>query len=135
MKRYDVVLGRSGGRPHARCDETPEGAYVRHYVAQRLIDAKQAEIDALKAQNAELLAAQEWRDIESAPKDGTDFLVDYEGVTIARWQPDGSPFPWIFLDTDDGKFIFNRFRESVEGLVWRPKPLGWEAIAKARGDL
>ena len=59
MKRYDVVLGRSGGRPHARCDETPEGAYVRHYVAQRLIDAKQAEIDALKAQNAELLAAQE----------------------------------------------------------------------------
>ena len=57
MKRYDVVLGRSGGRPHARCDETPEGAYVRHYVAQRLIDAKQAEIDALKAQNAELLAA------------------------------------------------------------------------------
>ena len=57
MKRYDVVLGRSGGRPHARCDETPEGAYVRHYVAQRLIDAKQAEIDALKAQNADLLAA------------------------------------------------------------------------------
>ena len=55
MKRYDVVLGRSGGRPHARCDETPEGAYVRHYVAQRLIDAKQAEIDALKAQNAELM--------------------------------------------------------------------------------
>lgn len=93
----------------------------------------QAEIDALKAQNAELLAAQQWRDIESAPKDGTDFLVDYEGVTIARWQPDGSPFPWIFLDTDDGKFIFNRFRESVEGLVWRPKPLGWEAIAKVRG--
>ena len=57
MKRYDVVLGRSGGRPHARCDETPEGAYVRHYVAQRLIDAKQAEIDALKQQNAELVAA------------------------------------------------------------------------------
>lgn len=39
--------------------KAPEGAYVRHYVAQRLIDAKQAEIDALKAQNAELLAAQE----------------------------------------------------------------------------
>ena len=59
MKRYDVVLGRSGGRPHARCDETPEGAYVQHYVAQRLIDAKQAEIDALKAQRDALLAALE----------------------------------------------------------------------------
>ena len=92
-------------------------------------------ISAIKAQRDALLAAQQWRDIESAPRDGTDFLIDYEGVTIARWQPDGSPFPWIFLDTDDGKFIFNRFRESVEGLVWQPKPLGWEASAKARGDL
>ena len=99
------------------------------------ISALKAEIDALKAQNADLLAAQQWRDIESAPKDGTDFLVDYEFVTIARWQPDGSQHPWIFLDTDDGKFIFNRFREKVEGLVWRHKPLGWEAIEKARGDL
>ena len=108
--------------------KSAHGEWVLHSEAQ-------AEIDALKAQNAELLAAQQWQPIESAPKSGTDFLVDYEGVTIARWQPDGSPFPWIFLDTDDGKFIFNRFRESVEGLVWRPKPLGWEAIAKARGDL
>ena len=113
-------------------------AYAKHCLSEELREVfaiHKAEIDALKAQRDALLAAQQWQPIESAPKDGTDFLIDYEGVTIARWQPDGSQHPWIFLDTDDGKFIFNRLRENVEGLVWRHKPLGWEAIAKARGDL
>ena len=65
MKRYDVVLGRSGGRPHARCDETPEGAYVRHYVAQKVIDA-------LKAANADLLAALENMVAWSGKRGGDD---------------------------------------------------------------
>ena len=131
MIRYIELIepfDQNGYTPNSVMASSPNGDWVLYSEAQ-------AEIDALKAERDALLAAQEWRDIESAPKDGTDFLVDYEGVTIARWQPDGSPFPWILLDTDDGKFIFNRFRESVEGLVWRHKPLGWEAIAKARGDL
>lgn len=52
---------------------TTDGNYVLHSEAQ-------AEIDALKAQRDALLAAQQWRDIESAPKDSSNVLVLF-GVT------------------------------------------------------
>lgn len=124
MKRYDVVLGRSGGRPHARCDETPEGAYVRHYVAQRLIDAKQAEIDALKAQNAELLAAQQWQPIESAPKDQTVLLAG-EFAGEGDWR------------IKCGYFCSERNFWCIWGASWTPTH--WQPLPplpeRARGDL
>jgi hypothetical protein len=127
-----------------------DGMYKSDHGDFVLYAEAQAEIDALKAELANeqvlsaglgkmmqihrdeldaLKAAQIWQPIESAPTDGTDFLIDHEGVTIARWMPDGSQYPWIFLDLEDGKFVFNRLRESVVGLVWRPKPLRSEAIA------
>ena len=80
----------------------------------------QAEIDALKAQNAELLAAQQWRDIESAPSDEVLFLhnevMGLSGVGYFNgyldcwsWSYSSEPTHWQLL----------------------PPP----AIAKARGDL
>ena len=89
------------------------------------------EFDALKAQNAELLAAQEWRDIESAPKDGTRILVyaaDTHEIFSVSWmtaQEDGSQ-EWIAFRFDQiGAVAIHN------ATLWQPMP--WPELA--RGDL
>ena len=125
MKRYETFLDKHCGQPFANIEEDANGGLVMY-------DEAQAEIDRLKAENAELLAALEWSDGEDAPKDGSEFFIYYGEPTIARWQPDGSDFPWIFLDSQDGKFIFNRLK-SLKDVGWKPISV-LKAIANARGE-
>ncbi len=86
---------------------------------------KQAEIDALKQQNAELLAAQQWQPIESAPRDGTRILVfidsHFSFTTVARWDDDKDCWKSAWDD------------QSVYAVAyWQPLP---QPPEKARGDL
>lgn len=92
----------------------------------RVDDAK-AEIDALKQQNAELLAAQQWRDVESAPRDGTWFLAcstkkGWAATRLVR-----------FLRPDDSLPC------AGDGNLWPSPPTHWQPLPpppeKARGDL
>ena len=96
---------------------------------QNLIDL--AERDALKAQRDALLAAQQWRDIESAPKDGTRILVyaaDTHEIFSVSWmtaQEDGSQ-EWIAFRFDQiGAVAIHN------ATLWQPMP--WPELA--RGDL
>lgn len=86
---------------------------------------KQAEIDALKAQRDELLAAQQWRPIESAPRDGvTRILVligDGDGCECVIAVRDVSNMCWVSSWSGDALYPPTH---------WQPLP-----IAKARGDL
>ena len=80
---------------------------------------KQAEIDALKAQRDALLAAQQWRDIESAPSDEVLFL--HNGVMGLS----GVGYFNSYLDCWSWSY-------SSEPTHWQPLPP--PAIAKARGE-
>jgi hypothetical protein len=53
MKRYETFLDKHCGQPFANIEEDANGGLVMY-------DEAQAEIDAIKAQNAELLAALGW---------------------------------------------------------------------------
>ena len=106
------------------------------------LHAAQAEIDALKQQNAELLAAQQWQPIESAPRDGS---------AVRLLISDGE-FPLIDSDTWEtiGNFGVGEDQNAwtFAGWCWthdeyrtgNGEVIGWlpltppEAIAKARGD-
>lgn len=112
----------------SNCAGTTYGTFDRQAMAERLRDQLNAGL-AAQAANAELLAALEWLDGENAPKDGSEFFIYYGEPTIARWQPDGSDFPWIFLDSQDGKFIFNRLK-SLKDVGWKPISV-LKAIKKA----
>ena len=106
---------------------TPDGNYVLHSEAQ-------AEIDALKA-------AQQWRPIESAPKDGS----------AVRLLINGGDFPLIDADTWEtiGNFGVGEDQSAwtFAGWCWthdeyrtgNGEVIGWlplttPAIAKARGE-
>lgn len=52
MKRYEVVMGRYNGLPYIETNEREDGKFVLFVEAQ-------AEIDRLKAENAELLVTLE----------------------------------------------------------------------------
>lgn len=55
----------------------PNGDYIfaKPQAAWKAWQARQPEIDALKARIAELEAQTQWQDISTAPKDGTPILV------------------------------------------------------------
>lgn len=102
------------------------------------------EIDALKQQNAELLAAQQWQAIESAPKRIKILLLFIAGsgkhriVMACYYPPNTLPAD---EDSDDeyapeGWYEECEFGDYVHGIVgdlvgWMPVP---KAIAKARGE-
>ena len=142
MRRYDISVT-------AWKEEDSKGEFVRFEDAQAEIerlnkacDQRAAheyklmgEIDALKAQNAELLAAQQWRDIESAPRDGTRILVAVEVHVLfgqSYWQIDS-----VCVDEGTGEICDEDYRgwsDLSDYSHWMPEPLP-PAIAKARGDL
>ena len=84
-------------------------------------------VEAIKAQNAELLAAQQWRDIESAPRDGTWFLAcsitkGWSATRIVRFHRPDDSMPC-----------------NGEGMLWPSAPTHWQPlppapIAKATGE-
>lgn len=109
-----------------------------------LVEA-QAEIDALKAERDELLAAQQWQPIESAPKRITILLLFKGGsgkhrIVRACYYPPNT----LSADEDsddeyapEGWYEECEFGDYVHGIVgdligWMPVP---KAIEKARGDL
>lgn len=61
-----------------------------------------AERDALKRQLAELLESTQWQSMETAPKDGSDFLAVKDGIAFtARWS-------WW-----SGRFVHVAFKEEL----------------------
>ncbi len=93
----------------------------------KTIEEGREECSELAAEIAEAVSrhfaglAEEWRDIETAPKDGTMILLtDGDIVALGCWDKRGG-FPWRFV-TDD----FDDFEEDwwVEDAPthWRPLP-------------
>lgn len=82
---------------------------------------KQAEIDALKAQNADLLAAQQWQPIDENTPKNTHLLL-LAGNT-----------PLIGVGLYDSYLGHWSWKYGEEPTLWMPLPLPPEA--KARGDL
>ena len=136
MKSFDEIFALAMPTSHREYAETftdhrlSWGVGVAQGVAVAMQET-QAEIDALKAQNAELLAALEWQSIESAPKDGTRILVyaaDTREIFSVSWmtaQEDGSQ-EWIAFRFDQiGAVAIHN------ATLWQPMP--WPELA--RGDL
>lgn len=96
-----------------------------------IIAKLKAENERLKAENERLKAAQEWRGMESAPKDGTFVLVidseygDHSGAFVAQYSQHSfsgcwltshtphvvrpthwMPLPTPPIESDDGEFVF-----------------------------
>lgn len=63
---------------------------------------------------------QEWRDIASAPKQGSILLMHprWREPRIGRWFP--SPY-------DDGGGFYEANCSRVEAMWWHPLPVGWQA--------
>jgi len=113
MKRYETFLDKYCGQPFANIEEDANGGLVMYEEAQ-------AEIDALKAQNADLLKALHnlTENVVFYHRNGISDLKDAKAdrnnaVKIAL----------IAIGIEDDP--------DLEFSDWQPSP----AIAKARGDL
>jgi len=133
MKTFDEILALATSPLHREYAETftdPRlswGVGVTQGVTVAMQEA-QAEIDALKSERDALLAAQQWRDIESAPKDEESVLIlfgEADVVVVAHWDGDNECWceSWLGDELNNG-----------HAKKWRPL-LQPPAIAKARGDL
>ena len=135
MKAKDVIKGIEEG-----FDDNEQIADAVEWVedaANRLAEFEQdnhmqaIKIEKLQAELAALKAAQEWRGMESAPKDGTFVLVidseygDHGGAFVAR-----------YTEAFSGSWLINT--SHVPHVV---RPTHWMLLptppenAKARGDL
>jgi len=97
--------------------------------AADVIDKQAAEIDALRKRVQELESAQQWRPIESAPKDGAEIILS-NGETVAQGHWFHTP-PFIREIRDmDGHYIdqdesdgYDDWIDSSGGM--QPDPTHW----------
>ncbi len=109
--------------------KSDHGEWVLHSEAQ-------AEIDRLTQQNAELLAAQQWQPIESAPKDGSVIYVrtSYGSVAdMACWSPESNvKYPWLVVCIYNGEVVENRMPEDIQA-EWTYLPKGGQSFCNRKG--
>jgi len=80
---------------------------------------------------ADALEEREWRDISSAPRDGTPILVAVTDpvhpsvVGEAWWQGEGGEADWWWANTSPGDYYADPIRDRQHGQVthWQPLPL------------
>jgi len=100
-----------------------------HTLERYVIDKQAAEIDALRKRVQELESAQQWRPIESAPKDGAEIILS-NGETVAQGHWFHTP-PFIREIRDmDGHYIdqdesdgYDDWIDSSGGM--QPDPTHW----------
>lgn len=78
-----------------------------------------------------------WKPISSAPRDGRNILVRFgkDGVSQAKFIA-GLPFPWQFIDTNDGvTWLINHARDALGGPShWAPFPNFSTPVAQEGAD-
>ena len=66
-----------------------------------------------------------WQPIATAPRDGTNILIRFgvDGVSQAKYIA-GIPFPWQFIDTQNGiSWLINHAKDNPGGPShWMPMP-------------
>jgi hypothetical protein len=66
-----------------------------------------------------------WQPIKTAPRDGTNILLAWgqDGVSQGHYIP-GLPYPWKFIDTNDGiTWLINNAVDGPGGPThWQPMP-------------
>jgi hypothetical protein len=99
--------------------------------------AIEQEIDALRERVAELEAAQQWRPIESAPKDFTSVFDGWNGDRVCEIQwarPEYAPkdyYAWCYSEYENG---YGWVNHEAKGLThWMPLPQ--PPIEKGRLDV
>jgi hypothetical protein len=84
-----------------------------------------SELDRLQSSNE----ASEWQPIETAPKDGTEFLANDGASTVVCWWRERDPegyldgFPWRFAEIDDGSVSENGYSVNHPPKLWMPMPV------------
>lgn len=125
MQAMHATLGQHGADPKYLDKWIAASGALNEAVRQAL----PALLDALDRTPSDMAVRADWRDIATAPKDGTRVLLwmtgPYQSETmIGSWNDERyATKPRPYWTTDDERYLGKRYRRANQPAVWQPLPV------------